>query len=86
MRSSRPLTPLNRCDLIAFLGIAQARSIDLLPITWDPALDCLDQGGTAEIREISFDRQRSFAFKRGRLSNAYDRVEFESPGPSLFSC
>ena len=76
IESAAPLTPLDRCDLIAFLGVAQCRSIDLLPITWDPILQCLGQGGKAEIREASFDRETNFAFKRGRFEKAYDLIEF----------
>ena len=78
IESAAPQTPLDRCDIIAFLGVAQSRGIDLLPITWEATLDCLGEGGTAEIREASFSRQTSFAFKRRRFRNAYDRMELET--------
>lgn len=78
IESAAPQTPLDRCDILAFLGIAQSRGIDLLPIHWEPTLDCLGQGGTAEIREASFSRQISFAFKRGKFRNAYDLMELET--------
>lgn len=78
IESAAPQTPLNRCDIIAFLGVAQSRSIDLLPITWEPTLDCLGQGGTAEIREASFNPQTSFAFKCRRFRNPYDLMELET--------
>ena len=76
--SAAPQTPLDLCDLIAFLGVAQSRGIDLLPITWEPTLDCLGQGGTAEIREASFNPQTSFAFKRRRFWNAYELMVLET--------
>ena len=78
IQSAAPQRPLDRCDIIAFLGVAQSRGIDLLPITWEPTLDCLGQGGTAEIREASFSRETSFAFKRGRFKDVYDLVELET--------
>ncbi len=76
--SAAPRTPLDPCDIIAFLGIAQSRGIDLLPITWEPTLDCLGQGGTAEIREASFNQETSFAFKRRKFSIGYDLMELET--------
>ena len=78
IESAAPRTPLDRCDIIAFLGVAQSRSIDLLPITWEPTLDCLGQGGTAEIREASFNQETSFAFKRQKFSIGYDLMELET--------
>ena len=51
-------------DLITFLGVAQRLHIDFLPITWEPALDCIGQGATAEIRQVSANLEFSFAFKR----------------------
>lgn len=78
IESAAPQTPLDRCDIVAFLGVAQSRGIDLLPITWEPTLDCLGQGRMAEIREASFSRPTSFAFKRGRFRNAYDLMELET--------
>jgi hypothetical protein len=52
------------CDFISFLGIAQSLKIDFLPITWQPALDSLGQGATAELRQALVNLQMSFAFKR----------------------
>ena len=76
--SAAPQTPLDRCDLIAFLGVAQSRGIDMLPITWEPTLDCLGQGATSVIRETSFNPQTKFAFKCQRFRNAYDLAELET--------
>ena len=76
--SAAPQTPLDRCDLIAFLGVAQSRSMDLLSMTWEPTLDCLGQGATAEIREAFFDTRTSFALKRQRFRSGYDVMELET--------
>ena len=75
--SAAPQKPLNRYDLIAFLGAAQTLKIDFLPITWQPALDHIGQGATAEIREASMNSNISFAFNRPRFQIAFD-VEFET--------
>ena len=50
-------------DLLDFLGVAQSLKIDFLPITWQPALDKLGEGGTAKIRQALVNLQTSFAFK-----------------------
>lgn len=54
----------SQCDFLSFLGIAQSLKIDFLPITWQPALDIIGQGGTAGIRQAMVNLQMSFAFKR----------------------
>lgn len=69
---------LNCGDLVTFLGIAQKLDIDFLPITWQPALDRIGQGGTAEIREASANLQFSFAFKRLLFELCIDYKDFES--------
>jgi hypothetical protein len=51
-------------DFLSFLSIAQNLEIDFLPITWQPALSCIGQGGTAKIRQALVNLQMSFAFKR----------------------
>src|SRR5271169_1466246 len=53
-----------RYDLISFLATVQWREIDCLPITWQPALDSIGRGATAEIRQSLVNIQMSFAFKR----------------------
>lgn len=52
------------CDFISFLGTARSLGIDFLPITWQPALERVGQGATAEVREALIALQTSFAFKR----------------------
>ena len=51
-------------DFIDILAVAQKMNIDFLPITWQPALDGVGKGGTAEIRQSLIELQMSFAFKR----------------------
>lgn len=69
---------LVRGDLVTFLGVAQRLNIDFLPITWEPALDRIGKGATAEIREVSANLQFSFAFKRPVLNPCLEFKNFES--------
>lgn len=57
------------CDLISFLAVAQSCNTAFLPITWQPALDKLGAGATAEISQSLINLQTSFAFKRTAISN-----------------
>ena len=75
--SATPQKPLNCYDLITFLGAAQTLKIDFLPIIWQPALEDIGRGATAEIREASMNVQTSFAFKRPRFKDPFD-IEFET--------
>lgn len=75
--SAIPQKPLDRYDLITFLGIAQRLRIQLLPITWQPALDRIGQGATAEIRESVATINFSFAFKRPDVRSFFDFEAFE---------
>ncbi|KAL8658445.1 MAG: hypothetical protein Q9202_007562 [Teloschistes flavicans] len=52
------------CNLIAFLTAVQWREIDILPITWQPALDTAGKGATAEIQQSLVSLAFTFAFKR----------------------
>ena len=67
-----------RFDLTTLLGVAQQHDIDFLPITWQPALDQIGQGATAEIRHNPMNLQTSFAFKRPLFMSSFDIEEFES--------
>ena len=67
-----------RCDLTTFLSVAQQYDINFLPITWQPGLDQIGQGATAEIRENPMSLQTSFAFKRPLFRSSFDIDEFES--------
>jgi hypothetical protein len=57
-------------DFISFLAIAQKLEIDLLSVTWQPALESIGGGATAEIRQSLISLQTSFAFKRIRPSTS----------------
>lgn len=50
-------------DFLDFLGVAQSLKVDFLPITWQPALDNVGEGGTAVIRQALINLQMSFTFK-----------------------
>ena len=50
-------------DFLDFLGVAQSLKIDFLPITWQPALDKVGEGGTAVIRQALINLQMTFTFK-----------------------
>ena len=50
-------------DFLDFLGVAQSLKIDFLPITWQPALDKVGEGGTAVIRQALINIQMTFTFK-----------------------
>lgn len=57
-----------RYDFISFLGVAQKLDIDFLPITWQPKLDNIGEGGTANIRQSLINLQTGFAYKRIKWS------------------
>jgi hypothetical protein len=66
-----------RHDFISFLATAQALDIDFLPITWQPALESIGKGGTADIREAYINIQSSYAFKRVKRSRQNQVTENE---------
>jgi len=51
-------------DLVAFLSIVQKCNVDVLPITWQPALSNLGQGSTGTISQSTFNKEMPLAFKR----------------------
>lgn len=57
-----------RYDFISFLGVTQELELDYLPITWQPKLDNVGEGGTADIRQSLINLQTSFAYKRIKWS------------------
>ena len=65
-------------DLITFLGVAQKLGIEFLPITWQPALDHIGRGATAEIREAVMSLRASFAFKHPIFRSSFSSEEFEN--------
>lgn len=54
----------HKYDFLDFLGVAQSLKIDFLPITWQPGLEQVGEGGTAKIRQALIDIRMTFAFKR----------------------
>ena len=56
--------PSSHYDLISFLGLMQQLGVDLLPIKWQPALENLGIGGSANISQAILNASTSFAFKR----------------------
>lgn len=63
---AEPVRPDHLYDFITFLAVLQNLKIDFLPVTWQPALDTVGMGATAEIRQLLINLQMSFAFKRFR--------------------
>jgi len=61
-------------DLIRLLAIANALKVEVLPLTWQPALETLGQGGTGWVNQSYVNDRVSFAFKR------FHRV---NPNPQL---
>ena len=51
-------------DLIDFLGLTQFYQVDLLPITWQPALESLGDGRTSNVSQSLLNIRMSLAFKR----------------------
>lgn len=56
-------------DFISFLAVAQACDLNFLPMTWQPALEALGAGGTAQINQSLVNLRTSYAFKRTTLWN-----------------
>jgi len=59
-------------DLISFLSIVQKCNVDILPITWQPALGTLGQGGSGTISQSALSPDMSLAFKRFHHSDSGD--------------
>jgi Protein tyrosine and serine/threonine kinase len=51
-------------DLISFLALMQHCGVDFLPIKWQPALEDLGRGGSADVSQALINSEMSFAFKR----------------------
>ena len=89
LRHRSPSTSINsrdprvRHDFISILAIAQQLQVNLLPITWQPALGILGAGGTAEIRQSLVNVQTSFAFKQLLRRNS---LMFEDLGEIARMC
>ncbi|KAH8592616.1 kinase-like domain-containing protein, partial [Bisporella sp. PMI_857] len=60
--------------LITILALAQRLHIDLLPLTWQAALDSLGEGGQSIVKQALVAIQSSLAFKRFKPSRSDDSV------------
>ena len=67
--SSSSHTTTSGHNLLTFLAVAQFYGVDILPVTWEFALDSAAPSGTAKIYESSLDVNRNFVFKRTRIAN-----------------
>jgi serine/threonine protein kinase len=56
-------------DLIRLLAIANALKVEILPLTWQPALETLGQGGTGSVNQSYVNDRVSYALKRFRRVN-----------------
>lgn len=65
-------------NLLTFLLIAQSLKIDFLPITWAPALERVDRGGTSEIRQSLVNIETAFAYKRFILEVKDEEQAFQA--------
>ena len=59
-------------DLIAFLSIVQKCDVEYLPMTWQPALGTLGEGGSGTISQSTYLAGRPLAFKRFHHSEDSD--------------
>lgn len=62
-------SPLSHCDLVSFLANAQCEGVDILPVTWQPALENVGEGGTAQINQSIINARLNFVFKRTNVSS-----------------
>ncbi|KAK5454372.1 hypothetical protein LTS15_006372 [Exophiala xenobiotica] len=65
--------------LLRLLSIAEALEVNVLPLTWRPALEGLGLGATGQIRQSPLNAQISLAFKRfgGVANEIVDMAEVE---------
>ncbi|OQV08763.1 Protein kinase domain-containing protein [Cladophialophora immunda] len=65
--------------LLRLLSIAEALEVNVLPLTWRPALEGLGRGATSQIRQSPLNAQISLAFKRfgGAANEIGDMAEVE---------
>jgi hypothetical protein len=72
-------------DFLSFLGLAQHFQINLLPLTWQPALDVVGVGATSQIRQSFLSLQMSFVFKRFAPSEISTNTDEERAFRALIS-
>jgi len=59
-------------DLISLLSLVQSCNVDFLPITWQPALSTLGEGGSGTISQSTFVTDMPRAFKRFHVPEGSD--------------
>jgi hypothetical protein len=59
-------------NLPYFLTVLQQLGVDILPLTWQPALDSLGGGKYTIVNQSLVNVQMSFAFKRCRSDSMYE--------------
>lgn len=64
-------------SFISFMAVVQTQKIDILPITWQPALDDIGKGATARVLQSLVNLEISFAFKRPMLEGLASLDEHE---------
>ena len=64
-------------SLIYFLATLQQFGVDILPITWQPALDELGFGASAHVNQSIINVQSSLAFKRIASNTSYKALLLE---------
>ncbi|CEL08488.1 hypothetical protein ASPCAL11637 [Aspergillus calidoustus] len=68
------IVPTVQSSILEFLSIAQALNIDILPITWQPALPTIGEGATAYVLQSPFAENARFAFKRMRPVSQEEKI------------
>lgn len=74
---------LANCDLVDFLTMAQAYEVDVLPMTWQPALESLGEGRTSDVSQSLLNIQMSLAFKRAFRQTGEDQYQSEEDSDVL---
>ena len=72
-RQSVRSTSVNRYNLLDFLGVAQHRQVNFLPIQWQPGMKKAGKGGTAKIHQGVANIEMTFAFKQ--MKRTYSPLE-----------
>ena len=72
--SSSPTTTSGH-NFLTFLAVTQFYNVDIIPITWQFALESAASSGTAKIYESCLDVKRNFVFKRTRITDSIHHDE-----------
>ena len=72
-----------QCDLFLFCSLAQAYEVDMLPMTWQPALESLGTGRTSDVSQSLLNIQTSLAFRRAFRDGADDQYQSDDSSDVL---